>query len=125
MTIGEVSKKYGLTQDTLRYYERAGMIPPVGRGPGGKRDYREEDLRWLELALCMRSAGLRVEVMAQYLRLFQQGEATMPDRLRLLSRQREALLERRSKIDESLARLNYKIERYEAAVRDGSPLWEE
>ena len=57
ITIKEVSRRYGVTQDVLRYYERAGMIPTVTRTAGGIRDYQEADLAWVELALCMRSAG--------------------------------------------------------------------
>ncbi|MDE6088270.1 MAG: MerR family transcriptional regulator, partial [Oscillospiraceae bacterium] len=63
MTIKEVSEKYDISQDTLRYYERVGMIPPVNRTASGIRDYQEEDIRWVELAKCMRSAGLPVETM--------------------------------------------------------------
>ncbi len=63
MTIKEVSEKYGVTQDTLRYYERVGMIPRVTRTAGGIRDYMEKDLEWVELAVCMRNAGLPVEAM--------------------------------------------------------------
>ncbi|WP_277218606.1 MerR family DNA-binding transcriptional regulator, partial [Ruminococcus callidus] len=54
MTIKEVSEKYHITQDTLRYYERVGMIPKVTRTPSGIRNYQPEDLGWVELALCMR-----------------------------------------------------------------------
>ena len=57
MTIAEVSKKYDITPETLRYYERVGMIPPVHRTPSGLRDYTEADCGWVELAKCMRSAG--------------------------------------------------------------------
>ena len=69
MTIKEVSEKFGIRQDTLRYYERVGMIPPVTRTAGGIRNYQESDLGWVELALCMRSAGLPVEAMIEYVRL--------------------------------------------------------
>ena len=124
MTIKEVSEKYGITQDTLRYYERVGMIPPVTRTSGKMRDYRDEDLRWVELAMCMRSAGLPVEVMIEYLKLFREGDSTIPARLKLLSDQREVLLEQRKHIDETIDRLNYKIARYEAAVETGHLTWD-
>lgn len=124
MTIKDVSEKYHITQDTLRYYERVGMIPPVTRTSGGMRDYQEEDLRWVELAMCMRSAGLPVEVMIEYLKLFQAGDDTIPARLRLLTEQREALLEQRKQIDAMLDRLNYKIARYEIAVETGKLTWD-
>lgn len=125
MTIKEVSKEYGITQDTLRYYERVGMIPPVTRTAGGIRDYQEQDRQWVQLAICMRSAGLPVEVMIDYVRLYQEGDKTIPARLQLLSEQREVLLEQRRQIDETLNRLNYKIERYEAAVQTGVLSWDE
>lgn len=124
MTIKSVSEKYHISQDTLRYYERVGMIPPVTRTKGGIRDYQEEDLRWLELAMCMRSAGLPVEVMIEYLKLFQAGDGTIPARLHLLTAQREALLEQRKQIDATLDRLNYKIARYEVAVETGKLTWD-
>ena len=61
ITIKEVSERYDLSQDTLRYYERVGMIPPVHRTASGIRDYQPDDLGWIELAKCMRGAGLPVE----------------------------------------------------------------
>ncbi|MDD7739775.1 MAG: MerR family transcriptional regulator [Lachnospiraceae bacterium] len=123
MTIREVSEKYGLSQDTLRYYERVGMIPPVNRTAGGIRNYTAEDLSWVELAKCMRSAGLPVEAMIEYVRLFREGDSTLSARLQLLTKQREALLEQRRHIDATLERLNYKIEHYEEAVRTGTLNW--
>lgn len=123
MTIKEVSEKYEISQDTLRYYERVGMIPTVTRTAGGIRNYAEEDLRWVGLAKCMRSAGLPVEAMIEYVRLFQEGDSTIPARLQLLVDQREALLEQRRQIDATLNRLNYKISRYEEAVQTGVLRW--
>ncbi len=123
VTIKDVSKKYGITQDTLRYYERVGMIPPVTRTSGGIRDYQPEDLQWVELAICMRSAGLPVEAMIEYVRLCREGDTTIGDRLELLVKQKENLLEQRKKIDETLDRLNYKISRYEDAVKTGKLSW--
>lgn len=124
MTIKEVSEKYHVTQDTLRYYERVGMIPKVTRTLSGIRNYQPEDLGWVELALCMRNAGLPVEVMIEYVKLCQQGDDTIPVRLQLLLDQRKTLLEQREQIDTTLERLNYKISRYEEAVRTGVLTWD-
>ena len=124
MTIKEVSERYHISQDTLRYYERTGMIPKVTRTAGGIRDYREEDLGWVELALCMRSAGLPVEAMVRYVKLCQEGDATIPDRLKLLEKQREVLLEQQKQVNETLKRLEYKISRYEEAVKTGKLWWD-
>ena len=124
MTIKEVSEAYQITTDTLRYYERVGMIPAVTRTAGGIRDYQAADLKWVELAKCMRSAGLPVEAMIQYVRLYREGDATIPARLQLLVEQKENLLRQRSQIDQTLARLNDKISRYEVAVRSGKLTWD-
>lgn len=123
ITIKEVSKRYGITQDALRYYERAGMIPPVTRTAGGMRDYQDEDLSWVELALCMRSAGLSVEAISEYVRLARLGDGTIRDRLALLKEQRAGLLERQDQIAQTLERLNYKIARYEEALKTGVLNW--
>ena len=124
MTIKEVSEKFGISQDTLRYYERVGMIPHVTRTAGGIRNYQESDIGWGEMALCMRSAGLPIEAMIEYVRLFQEGDETIPARLQLLLDQREALIEQQAQIDSTLKRLNYKISRYERAVETGELTWE-
>ena len=124
MTIKEVSEKFGISQDTLRYYERVGMIPHVTRTAGGIRNYQESDLGWVEMALCMRSAGLPIEAMIEYVRLFQEGDETIPARLQLLLDQREALIEQQAQIASTLKRLNYKISRYERAVETGELTWE-
>lgn len=124
MTIKEVSEKFDISQDTLRYYERVGMIPPVTRTASGIRDYQEKDLGWVELAKCMRSAGLPVEAMIEYVRLTQEGDSTILARLQLLTEQRELLTEQKVKIDKTLERLNYKIKRYEIAVETGKLTWE-
>lgn len=125
MTIKEVAGRFGVSADTLRYYERIGMIPPVHRSAGGIRDYTDADVGWVQLAVCMRSAGLPVEVMTEYLKLYQAGDATIPARLQLLKDQKDALLEQRASIDATLDRLNYKIARYELAVETGKLTWDE
>lgn len=125
MTIKEVSEKYGVSQDTLRYYERIGVIPEVTRTAGGIRDYQPEDLGWLELALCMRGAGLPVNVLVEYLRLYREGDSTIPQRLELLTAQREELAAMKARIENTLSRLDYKISVYERAVKTGALSWDD
>ena len=112
MTIAEVSKKYDISADTLRYYERIGLIPPVNRSRSGIRDYTEEDCRWVEFAKCMRGAGLQVEALIEYVALFQQGDETVPARKQLLIEQRDQLNERITLLQQTLERLNRKIDGY-------------
>ena len=116
MTIAEVSKKFDLSQDTLRYYERIGLIPGVDRNKSGNRDYTEEDCKWIEFIKCMRGAGLPIEVLIEYVTLFQQGDETIEARKELLSEQRRQLVEKIDNMKKTLDRLNYKIERYEKAL---------
>lgn len=124
MTIKEVAEKYHISQDTLRYYERVKMIPEVTRTSGGIRNYQEEDLRWVELAICMRNAGLPIEVMIEYVNLFQKGDDTIPARLELLYNQMDVLKSQKKQIDETMNRLSYKISRYEKALKTGKLVWE-
>lgn len=123
MTIKEVAEKYHISQDTLRYYERIKMIHEVTRTSGGIRDYQEEDLKWVELAICMRSAGLPIEAMIEYVRLFQQGDKTIPARLELLNSQMEILKEQKNNIEKTMDKLSFKIFRYEEALRTGKLIW--
>lgn len=116
MKITEVSKKFNLSQDTLRYYERIGLIPPVNRNNSGIRDYTEEDCNWIEFIKCMRGAGLPIEVLIEYVGLFQQGDATIDSRKELLIEQRNILIEKIEEMNRTLERLNYKIARYEDSM---------
>ena len=118
-----MSEKYGITADTLRYYERIDHAASGGAHPGGIRDYTTYDISWLELILCLRGAGLPIEAIIEYVKLFQMGDSTFPARLELLKEQRGMLLEQKEKIDSALIRLDYKISRYEHAVKTGSPEW--
>ena len=125
MTIKEVSQKYNISQDTLRYYERVGMIPKVTRTASGIRDYQESDLSWVELVICMRSAGLPVEALIEYVELYQQGAQTFSARLELLQEQRRNLEEQQKQLEAAISKLDYKISRYEVAVKTGKLSWEE
>jgi DNA-binding transcriptional MerR regulator len=116
MKIAEVSEQYGLSTDTLRYYERVGLIPAVNRNGSGIRDYNELDLRRVEFIKCMRSAGLPVEVLINYVALVQEGDKTIEARKEILVEQRKLLLERMNEMQKTLDILNHKIEVYEKAV---------
>ncbi len=116
MTIAEVSRQYGLSADTLRYYERIGLIPGVTRSKSGIRAYTEEDCRWVEFAKCMRGAGIQIEALIEYVALFQQGDATIEARKQILTEQRDQLRARIAEQQQTLDRLNTKIERYDQGL---------
>ena len=116
MTIAQVSKAYDISPDTLRYYERVGLIPPVHRTAGGIRDYDEVDCNWIAFAKCMRGAGIQVDALVRYVELFQVGDVTQEERKRILVQQRDQLLDRMAKMQETLERLEQKIQRYEQLI---------
>jgi DNA-binding transcriptional MerR regulator len=116
MKIAEVSERYVISCDTLRYYERIGLIQPVNRNSSGIRDYNEIDLKRVEFIKCMRSAGLPVETLIDYVRLVQQGDETIEARKEILKEQREQLSARMKEMQKTLDLLDHKIEVYENAV---------
>ncbi len=116
MKIAEVSERYGISSDTLRYYERIGLILPVNRNDSGLRDYNEIDLKRVEFIKCMRSAGLPIEVLIEYVGLVQQGDKTIEARKEILKAQREQLAARMAEMQKTLDLLDYKIEVYEKRV---------
>ena len=116
MKIAEVSEQYSISSDTLRYYERVGLIQPVNRKESGIRDYNELDLRRVEFIKCMRSAGLPIEVLIDYVALVQKGDKTIETRREILKEQRELLIARMQEMQKTLDVLDHKIEVYENAV---------
>ncbi|MCD8049282.1 MAG: MerR family transcriptional regulator [Clostridia bacterium] len=118
MTIKEVSEQCGISADTLRYYERIGAIPPVARTAAGQRDYSKDDIGWVKLAICMRSAGCSMDVLIKYIQLYRRGDSTAAERLQLLKDQREELFEQRKKLDNTIEVLSHKIAFYENAAKN-------
>lgn len=117
LLISEVSQKMEISIDTLRYYEKIGIIPQISRTNGGVRNYTEDDLNWINLAKCMRQSGLSIEALAHYLELFQQGEDTQAERLAILSEQRETVLNTIQQMNDTLELLNKKIDNYETVLK--------
>jgi MerR family transcriptional regulator, aldehyde-responsive regulator len=111
MVISEV--KYGLTQETLRYYERIGLIPPVPRKPNRIRDYNDYCCGWIEFIHCMRNAGVQVEVLIEYVQLYQQGSKTKEARKELLREELNRINERIANLQALRDRLACKIENYD------------
>ncbi len=116
MNITEVSKKYNIPVDTLRYYERIGLIPPVTRNKNGYRDYTEYDCNWVYFAKVMRNAGISVESMIEYVSLFMKGGDTKEVRKQILIDQKEQLEKRISELQETLGYLKHKIDVYESHI---------
>ena len=116
MKIAEVRERCRISSDTLRYYERIGLISPVNRTDSGIREYTETDVKRVEFIKCMRRAGLPIEVLIEYIELVNQGDQTIEARKEILEKQREQLLTRMMDMQKTLDLLNYKIGVYEDAV---------
>lgn len=112
MRIAEVSQTYDISADTLRYYERVGLLGPVRRTKSGVRDYREADCARIEFIKCMRRANVSIEALSTYINLLKRGDETRDQRLELLREQRDLVAERIAGMQESLDLLNHKIEHY-------------
>lgn len=124
MTIKEVCERYHISPDTLGYYEKMGAIPAVHRTKGGVRDYTEQDIGCVENALCMRNAGVPVEMVATYVKLCGQGDETFLARRDLLREVRGGIVRQIEKCQRELERLEYKIGRYELAIETGELVWD-
>lgn len=116
MNIKEVSKKYNISTDTLRYYERIGLIPPVTRNEKGYRTYTEYDCNWVYFAKVMRNAGISIESMIEYVSLFMQGKNTQDARKEILINQQKELEKKIENMQETLGYLNHKIDVYEEHI---------
>lgn len=110
VSIAEVSERYNIPANTLRYYERIGILPRVNRSKSGIRDFTEEDCAWVEFIKCLRGAGIPIEVLIEYVELFVKGEAdTVAARKELLIEHRKHLISKIEDLNKSLERIDYKI----------------
>lgn len=126
LSITEVSKKYEITSDTLRYYERLGLIPTVPRKENGNRYYTEGMQGWIEMIVCLRHSGVTVEALIDYAKMLQQGDSTLEAREELLKEQLEMLEEKKYNLNRSINRLKHKISLYETGeIKKGKSYFEE
>lgn len=116
MRITEVSKQFGISADTLRYYERIGLLSHVHRNESGIRDYGEQNLARIRFVKCMRGANVSIEALIEYMELFEGGDATLRARKAILEKEREKVRERMAEMQAGLDRLDYKIAHYEDLI---------
>ncbi len=116
MRIAEVSNACDISADTLRYYERIGLLPHIARTPSGIREYTEEDCARIRFVKCMRAANVSIDALIEYMRLFDEGDATSARRKEILVQQRDLLRERIADMQAGLDRLTYKIDHYDDVI---------
>lgn len=111
MTIDGVAKKFNVTKDTLRYWERIGLLPPIQRNDSGYRDYTEHDMNWVFYIQALRNAGMSIEALIEFVTLYRQGNQTAA-RKTLLVDQRQTLLDQQHEIEKTIDYLTYKIDHF-------------
>ncbi|GEO69251.1 MerR family transcriptional regulator [Levilactobacillus acidifarinae] len=116
MKISAVSQKFNISIQTLRYYERLQVIPPVPRDANGFRDYRPSDLAWIHYVQALRRSGVSITSIQAYVRLVPQGTVTRAARKAILLQQRQKLLDQRALIDDALAHMDHKLSVYDDYV---------
>ncbi|MGA8113807.1 MAG: MerR family transcriptional regulator [Actinocatenispora sp.] len=115
-TPGQVAERFELSHDTLRYYERIGVLSPVERASTGHRRYRAGDVELLDLVRCLRDTGMPIERMRRFADLVRGGEATIPERIELLSDHDSQLAERIAVLRERQQRIQGKINYYRSVL---------
>ncbi|MBN1583999.1 MAG: MerR family transcriptional regulator [Anaerolineae bacterium] len=124
LTVRQVSQMTGLSEHTLRYYERIGLILPVDRAGNGHRRYSQQDIEWIHFVRRLRSAGMPIAIVQHYVALQRQGSATVDKRLELLKAHRHSVQQQIQELSEHLDLIEYKIEYYatiENADEDACP----
>ncbi len=119
LTIAEAADRLGLTADTLRYYEKDGLLlRPVGRAASGHRRYEPDDLRWIELVTRLRSTGMAIRDVRRYADLVRAGTGNEAERLELLHEHRDKVLAQLAEVQRHLGAIDYKIGLYTDAVEN-------
>lgn len=112
MTIKEMAELVGISADTLRYYERIGVIPSVTRTVHGVRDYDEIHLEWIQSILKLKASGMTLEMIIEYVRLANVGDSTIEARKQLLEEEQERITAKIEELQDRLATINLKIADY-------------
>ncbi|WP_406182603.1 MerR family transcriptional regulator [Streptomyces sp. NBC_01006] len=118
-TISEVEARTGLTQHTLRWYERIGLMPHVDRSHSGQRRFTDKDLHWLAFVGKLRATGMSVADMVRYAELVREGEHTVDQRRELLEQTRREVRARIAELNDALAVLDFKIDMYATGTTAG------
>ena len=126
LTITQVSKKYDIKPDTLRYYERIGLLPTIPRKSNGNRYFNEGMQGWIEMIVCLRHSGVPVEKLIDYADMLRAGDETLQAREDLLKEQLKELEQKKKDLNRSINRLKHKISLYESGeIRENKSYFEE
>jgi DNA-binding transcriptional MerR regulator len=118
-TIQDAAAETGVSRDTLRYYERIGILPGISRSKSGHRRFSDDDMGWIKLVQCLRATGMPIEDLHAYAELAQQGDATAPERLRILTEHRRRIKEDMAELATALELVERKIAGYDEVLARG------
>ena len=119
-TVGEMAKRLGVPASTLRYYDKEGLLPFVGRSSGGIRMFEEKDYEWLRIIECLKKTGMSLKDIREYIELAMQGDETIDRRLEMFRKQRTVLQARMAELQQTMDTLEYKCWFYETAKERGT-----
>lgn len=119
-TVGEMAKRLGVPASTLRYYDKEGLLPFVGRSSGGIRVFEEKDFEWLRIIECLKKTGMSLKDIREYIELAMQGDATIAQRLEMFRKQKAVLEARMAELQQTMDTLDYKCWFYETAKARGT-----
>lgn len=117
MIISKFSEAAGISASALRYYEKKGLLR-VNRDPAGRRDYSEDDIEWVKFLQRLKDTGMLLRDIRHYSDLRYQGDSTVEERMALLVRHRESVLEEQKKWEGYLRNLDEKIHIYEKKIEE-------
>ncbi len=119
-SIGQVAKKTGLSVHTLRYYEKEGLLPFIRKTSSGLRVFSDDDINWLGMIECLKATGMPLKGIKQYIDWYHQGDSTLSQRLAMFRQQEQNIKTKMQELNTNLAKIQYKIRLYDAAVKQGS-----
>nr|CAA6822776.1 MAG: MerR family transcriptional regulator [uncultured Thiotrichaceae bacterium] len=119
LTPAQMAERTGVSMDTLRYYEREGLLQTVRRTESGHRRYSANDVLWVEVLRCLRATGMSIEQLRGYCDLGEQGDHTQPERLALLLAHKSKVEQQITELQESLHLIDHKINIYQDALQGG------
>lgn len=119
-TVGEMAKLLDVAPSTLRYYDKEGLLPFVERSEGGVRLFRESDYGTLKIIECLKTTGMQLKDIKQFIYLAMQGDSTIEERLALFRRQRVEVEKQMARLGEALDSVKFKCWFYETAQKAGT-----
>jgi DNA-binding transcriptional MerR regulator len=119
-TISQAAEKMGVTDPTLRYYDKEGLLPFVDKKPDGTRVFKDADFQGLNIIKCMKNSGMQIKDIKRFMDLCQGGDNTLNERLVIFLERKEAVLKQMEELSKVMETINHKIWYYETAIEAGT-----